>query len=143
MKPFALDTVLDYRQRLEDIAKNNLASARQAEAEASGRLAGEQQSYRVLEATIEQVQQEGVNILELIHHEEHLHYIKRNIEELEKELKKKREHVARTRKELLKRAKERQVMEKLKERQNADWKQYLSKKEAAMLDEIAVIYHRK
>jgi len=43
----------------------------------------------------------------------------------------------------MKKAKDRQVMEKLKERQNADWQQYLNKKEAAMLDEIAIIFHNK
>ncbi|SHO50715.1 flagellar export protein FliJ [Desulfopila aestuarii] len=143
MKPFGLDTVLDYRQRLEDIAKNNLAQARQAEEEVRHQLEKEQDHYRQLVATIERVQEIGVNIMELIHHEEHLKYIKTRVIELEKELKKKREHIARTRKELMKKAKDRQVMEKLKERQNADWQQYLNKKEAAILDEIAIIFHNK
>lgn len=143
MKPFGLDTVLDYRQRLEDIAKNNLAQARRAEEEARNQLNSEQENYRSVVATIEKVQEQGVNIMELIHHEEHLAYIKTRITELDKDLKKKREHVARTRKELMKKAKDRQVMEKLKERQNADWQQYLNKKEAAILDEIAIIFHNK
>jgi flagellar FliJ protein len=143
MKPFGLDTVLDYRQRLEDIAKNNLAQARKAEEEVRHQLEGEQENCRQLVATIEHVQEKGVNIMELIHHEEHLAFIKKRVVELEKELKKKREHIARTRKELMKKAKDRQVMQKLKERQNADWQQYLNKKEAAILDEIAIIFHNK
>lgn len=143
MKPFALDTVLSYRQRLEDIAKNNLAQARLAEHEAQTQLADQQERYRSLVATIEQVQRQGVNILELITHEEHLDFIKRSITELEKDLKKKREHVVRVRNDLMKKARDRQVMEKLKERQNADWQQYLNKKEAAMLDEIAIIHHNR
>jgi flagellar FliJ protein len=143
MKPFALDTVLSYRQRLEDIAKNNLAEARRAEDETQVLLAEQQESYRALVATIERIQQQGVNILELISHEEHLVYIKNGITELEKELKNKREHVVRVRNDLMKKARDRQVMEKLKERQNADWRQFLNKKEAAMLDEIAIIHHNK
>lgn len=143
MKPFALDTVLSYRQRLEDIAKNNLAQARIVENEVQIQLTEQQENYRTLVTRIEQEQQQGVNIIDLISHEEHLDYIKTKIAELEKDLQKKRDHVARTRKELLKKARDRQVMEKLKERQNADWKQYLNKKEAAILDEIAIIYHNK
>jgi len=72
MKPFSLDTVLDYRQRLEDVAKNNLSQARQAEEEARLRLENEQEKYRELVATIERVQEKGVNIMELIRHEEML-----------------------------------------------------------------------
>ncbi len=143
MKPFALDTVLSYRQRLEDIAKNNLAQARIVENETALKLAEEQESYLSLVKMIERVQQQGVSIIDLITHEEHLEFVKMRVVELEKELEQKKDHVARTRKELLKKARERQVLEKLKERQNADWKHYLNKKEAAMLDEIAIIYHNK
>lgn len=143
MKPFGLDTVLHYRQRLEDIAKNNLAQARKNEELARSELNSRQEEYRNQQQAIERVQQEGVNILDLITLEEQLLFLKGEIVTLEKELKKKREHVARTRKELVKRAKERQIMEKLRDRQNSDWRQYLSKKEAAILDEIAIIFHNK
>lgn len=143
MKPFGLETVLRYRQRLEDIAKNNLAQARLTEETTRSQLTARQDEYRAQQQAIDRVQQEGVNILKLISLEEQLNYLKGEVVALEKELKKKREHVARTRKELVKRAKERQIMEKLKDRQNSDWRQYLSKKEAAILDEIAIIYHNK
>lgn len=143
MKPFALDTVLNYRQRLEDIAKNNLAQARLSQNEIELLLADQHESYHAQVATIERVQQQGVNILELISLEEHLEFIKNSIKELEKDLKKKREHVVRVRNDLMKKARDRQVMEKLKERQNAEWRQFLNKKEAAMLDEIAIIHHNK
>lgn len=143
MKPFALDTVLSYRQRLEDIAKNNLVQARLAEHEVQLQLTEQHENYRSLLITIEQVQRQGVNILDLIHHEEHLEFINTRITELQQELKKRHDHVTRVRRELLKKARDRQVMEKLKERQNADYKQYLNKKEAAILDEIAIIFHNK
>lgn len=143
MKPFALDTVLNYRQRLEDIAKNNLAQARLSQNEIELLLAEQHESYHAQVATIERVQQQGVNILELISLEEHLEFIKNSIKELEKDLKKKREHVVRVRNDLMKKARDRQVMEKLKERQNAEWRQFLNKKEAAMLDEIAIIHHNR
>jgi len=143
MKPFGLETVLNYRRRLEDLAQSHLAEARQAEEQVRQQLADQQNMYQLLVSTIEREQATGVNILELIRHEEHLHYIKAQVAELENELKKKCDHVARTRKELLKRAKERRVMDKLKERQNTAWQNYLDKKEAAVLDEIAIIFHNK
>ena len=40
--------------------------------------------------------------------------------------------------EMMKRRME-QIMERLKEHQNSAWRKYLDKKEAAMLDEIAII----
>lgn len=142
-KPFTLDTVLDYRQQLEDIAKNNLAQARAAVEAASSELARGKERYQQQLLIIEQVQQQGVAIGELIRLEEMLTYLKDQVALYEKQLKKCHEQVARARKELMKKAKERQVMEKLKERQNAEWRKYLSKKEAAMLDEIAIIFHNK
>ncbi len=143
MKPFALDTVLSYRQRLEDIATNNLVKARQLEHNVQTELSRHKDEYRDLITRREQVQKEGVNIIELISLEDHLSFIQKKITELEAELKKKRDHVSRTRKELLRKSRERQVLEKLRERQNAAWKQHLNKKEAAILDEVAIIFHNK
>ncbi len=68
---------------------------------------------------------------------------KNRIAELKKQLAKRKQQVTVCQNELLKKSRERQVMKKLKEKQNTAWKQYLNKKEAAMLDEIAIIYHNK
>ena len=143
MKPFGLDTVLEYRQRLEDIAKNTLAQARQQEQEIQQRLQTEQNECLALIAAIERSQQQGVQILELIRQEELLTYRKTQLKELEKEHRRRQERVARARKELLQKAQERQVLEKLKEKQDAEWRHHLNKKEAAMLDEIALIFRNR
>ncbi len=143
MQPFKLDTVLDFRQRLEDIAKNTLAEARQMERAVQVQLDNQQASYATLLTTIDRVQAEGVDIYELIRLEEHLVFIKNRIAELKKQLAKRKQQVTVCQNELLKKSRERQVMKKLKEKQNTAWKQYLNKKEAAMLDEIAIIYHNK
>lgn len=44
---------------------------------------------------------------------------------------------------LLKKSKEHKILAKLKENQDSAWKDYQNKKEAAMLDEIAVLHHEK
>ncbi|MFV0439001.1 MAG: flagellar export protein FliJ [Desulfopila sp.] len=143
MKPFTLDSVLDYRRQLEEKAQGHLVAAQQAREQVELQLAEQRAMYRSLAATIDRQQLAGVNILELIDHEEHLQYLKNQIDMLAGELQKKSEHLARTRRELLTRSKERRTMDKLKERQTAEWQNFLQKKEAATLDEIAILYHDK
>lgn len=143
MKPFSLDTVLDFRQQLEDIAKNKLTETRLLEAEVKVQLEEQYNNHLAVVTKIDRVQTEGVDINELIRLEEHRIFIKDRITELKKQLDLREQQVAAAQKELLKKSRDRQVMEKLKEKQNSTWKQYLNKKEAAMLDEIAIIYHNK
>ena len=143
MKPFQLDTVLNYRQRLEDLAQNRLMSALQAEQQIQIRIEGERRLLATLIATASARQQEGIAIGELIDLEEHIRYVRTGLVALQDELAKRQEKVAAERRNLQKRSKEKQAMEKLKEKQNAAWRHHLDKKEAAMLDEIAIIYHQK
>ena len=143
MKPFSLHAVLSYKERLEDIAKNRLVKALQAEQQAMARLSEQQELYADLAGTSARRQSEGIPITELISYEEHLQYVQGRIQSLQIELSKRHEKVQAERTNLLKRSKEKQAMEKLKEKQNAAYRHYLDKKEAALLDEIAIIYHDK
>lgn len=143
MKPFTLNTVLNYRQQLEDIAKNKLAEARLRERKIRVRREEQQQKYTSVISTIDKKQLVGIDINELIRLEEHLIFIKNTINELNVQIAEREKEVAACQNELLKKSRDRQIMEKLKEQQNTAWKQYLNKKEAAMLDEIAIIFHNK
>lgn len=141
MKPFTLHSVLKYKEQLEDVAINNLTVAKQQEQQVEEQLQEQHHRKRNLIEHIEQVQAEGVDITELMHQEEHLAYVKQAIVDLNEELVKRKKHVAATRKELLLKSRDKQVLERLKEKQNAAYKKYLDKKEAAVLDEIAVNSH--
>lgn len=143
MKPFSLDTVLSYRERLEDLAKNKLAEALQAHKDAQKVLSDLEADYQEKAVLIEKVQMEGVGINDLIRLEEHLAYTKQRIAEERDTLEQRRKDVEKSRLHLLDKSRERQVMEKLKEKQNDAWKQHLNKKEAAFLDEIAIVFHDK
>ena len=143
MKPFSLDTVLKYRKRLEDIAKNRLHEAQTARQMVQDRLAAEEQEYAGLLATLDRRQFEGIDILELIRYEEQIMFSKNRIAAIRKTLDDKTARVVEARELLIRRSKERNVMEKLKTRQNQAWREHLGKKEAAMLDEIAVIFHER
>jgi len=143
MKPFSLDTVLNYRKRLEDIAKNRLFEAQSEQHAVQEKLTQEETSYTDLLNTLERLQAEGIEILELIRYEDQILFTKNRIVAIKKTLAEKISRVVAERDHLIQRSKERKIMEKLKEKQNASWREHLDKKEAALLDEIAIIFHEK
>lgn len=143
MKPFSLETVLKYRKRLEDIAKNRLFEAQSEKMQVQEKLLEEENGYAQLLETIDRRQSEGIDILDLIRYEDHIHFSKNRIIAIKKTLAEKIARVAAEREHLIQRSKERKIMEKLKEQQNKNWREYLDKKEAAQLDEIAIIFHNK
>ena len=143
MKTFSLETVLKYRKRLEDIAKNRLHEAQTAMQRVRERLETEEQLYAELMATVDRRQFEGIDILDLIRYEEQIQFSKNRITAIRKTLEEKTARFVEERDNLIKRSKERKVMDKLKTKQNQAWREHLDKKEAAMLDEIAVIFHER
>ena len=143
MKPFSLDSVLKYRVQLEKIAKNRLYEAEKKRAEALLQLQQEETIFKTLIADLAGLQSQGMDVVEMIRYEERITLIKNEVNNLRTTLAEKEKAVLRERENTLHKSKERKVMEKLKERQNIAWQQYLNKKEAAMLDEIAVIFHER
>lgn len=141
MKPFAFHTVLTYRKRLEDNARQRLADAKKAVDAVEQKLREEQQALAALIAKKERLQEEGINIMDLILYEERINRAQANIRAIEKNLLDKNEIMQREQQHLLSRAKDRRIMERLKERQDIAWQGYLDKKELAMLDEIAITRH--
>lgn len=143
MKPFSLDSVLKYRVQLEKIAKNRLYEAEKKRAEVHLQLQQKEAIFRTLIADLAGLQSQGMEVIEMIRYEERISLLKNQVDNLRTTLAEKNKKVLRERENTLIKSKERKVMEKLKERQNIAWQQYLNKKEAAMLDEIAVIFHER
>ena len=141
MKPFTLDNVLAYRRRLEDIAHHRFLEAQKVHRLVEKKLAEENTVLAELAGRSEHLQAEGMNITELIRYEERILQIKANVRAIAKTLTEKAEMVLREHQNLINRASERQIMERLKERQNKAWTAFLDKKETAMLDEIALLRH--
>lgn len=140
-KPFGLDTVLEYRRRLEDLAQQRLFQARRERDTVASRLEEEKQNQADLQDETERMQAEGIDITDLIFREERLLRLDEIIHSIQRKLEEKDNAVRKIQADLLKKSKERQVMEKLKEQQNRNWQLHLDKKEANQLDEIAVIRH--
>lgn len=143
VKPFTLDTVLEYRQRLEDGAKNDLYEARTKEMLAREKVEEQKNVYNTLITHSQKMQQNECSILDVISMESRITFAKQKLSELYEILKKQKQLTHKAHTLLVRRSKEKKVMVKLKEKQNSEWQKYLNKKEAAMLDEIAILRHTK
>ncbi len=143
MKPFALNTVLNYRKRLEEIAQHRLFEAEKNATLIEQTLQREKNLLKKQVETSNKLQAKGIDITELIRYEQMIYKIKDNIAAIQKKLFEKKNILREERENLILRSKQRQIMEQLKLRQNKNWSSYLNKKEAAMLDEIAIIRHEK
>lgn len=141
MKPFTLENVLTYRKRLEDIAHHRFIESQKVHRQVEEKLANENAILAELVGHSAHLQAEGVDITELIRYEERILQVQANTKAIAKTLVEKAEIVLRERQNLINRAKDKQIMERLKERQNRAWAAFLDKKETAMLDEIAILRH--
>jgi len=141
MKPFTLENVLAYRKRLEDIAHHRFLEAKKVHRRVEEKLAEENTILAELAGRSDHLQSEGVSITELIRYEERILQVKANARAITKTLAEKAEIVLREHQNLINRVKERQIMDRLKERQNKAWTAFLDKKDTAMLDEIAILRH--
>ena len=139
MKPFNLDTVLDHRKRLEDIATHRLVEAKLQQKRVEQKLDEGNKHLTALIKKTALLQNEPISILDLINYENRILYLKKNIDAVKKKLHEKTETTLKEQQNLIEKSKDRQIMANLKEQQNRTWRNYLNKKEVAMLDEIATI----
>lgn len=143
MKPFTLAPVLRYRQQLEDTAAIKLAKARQElqrKKEQHHRL---EEQYGALLGNLEKDQSAGITVDELLRYENHITWLKQKKDELAVQLQAASDNVRKKRDVAVDRSRDRQALEKLKEKQDNAWKSYIEKKEAAQIDEIAVLSHER
>ncbi len=141
MKPFNLDTVLDYRKRLEDIAIHRLAEAKRQEKIIQQKLDEDNRHLAALIKETAQLQNEAISILDLINFENRILFLKKNIHSVKTKLQEKSKNRNRMQENLVEKSRNRQILASLKDQQNRSWKKHLDKKEVAMLDEIATIRH--
>lgn len=143
MKPFNLETVLNHRQRMKDLARNRFQQAQNQRNMAHADFINKQNEYLNLIETSTKLQQHGVAVDEHIRYQNRIEFVSVELVKLEETLKKKNEIVVRERNHLIKKNKEVRVLEKLKEKQNVEYQQFINKKESAMLDEIAVLHRNQ
>lgn len=143
IKQFSLGNILQFRKQQEDLARQKFVVAQLEEKKIQQSLYILQQELNALIQTLEKKQEKGMVAFELARYEERINYLRQQIILMNRELDRKKKIVQQKKIILLEKSKEHKVLEKLKENQNNAWQNYQNKKEAAMLDEIAVLRHER
>jgi len=143
MKPFALDTVLKHRKSLEEQAIYRLVKAQEEENEAQRQLQEDESILATLLETFSREQSQGIEVVRLAWFEQRIPLIEQQIAAARLLVQKKKEGVKVAQELLILKSKERKIMETLQQKQDASWRKYLNRKETAILDEVAVIFHNR
>ena len=138
MKPFKLQTVLDYRKRCEDAAQKRLLESQQRRSAAAAECkAAEAEVLRLLDE-LQASKKSDLRIPELLMYEECIAFQRREAAGLEKKLAEADAEVRKRRAELVAARQEKRVLELLKEKREAAEREKRESQENKFLDEIAV-----
>jgi flagellar FliJ protein len=135
---FKLQSVLNYRTTLEEQAQQALALSQQQQRELIAAIATQQQELNDQDHTLKQRQEEGLTIAEIDIYESRINYCRRRSAQLKEQLAGLEKRIIKQRTVLLDAARDRQVMDKLKERQEAEFRREQERKERIQLDEISL-----
>jgi len=140
-KPFSLGSILTFRKREKDLALEQVVRAQLAVKKAEETLKISECVLETLIVELETKQMNGITVEELSRYEERIQFQRGQIIELATTHEKRQKTVQKKRLTLLEKVKDHKTLTALKEQQNKTWKEYINKKEAAMLDEIAILHH--
>lgn len=143
MGKFKLQTVLDYRERLESLAQQEHAAAQQKECALLDRLAEKRLELTKLHEEFEEQQRLGVSPQEFVLYTNHIEHTLAVLASLVEEWEAARDELECRRLALCKASQERQLLEKLKEKNRLDEQAQMRHKEAVQLDEIAVQHFKR
>jgi len=143
MKPFNLDPVLNYRERIEDVARQRLQQAMEQEEKAQTLHDRLREALAVNYSALDQLRQEGTRVEKLLLFEQHNELLRDELTKAAQALHESRALVARRRQDLLKASQEKKVLEKLKQHQNLLYRRHLERLERRQMDEIAVLRHQR
>ena len=141
MKPFKLQAVLDYRQTLSNIAKQELCRTREEEKELIAKLKRDRQELDKLYADFTQRQQAGITAHELILYENRCAHKAESLEFLKNKLGTIRRKIATQRQTLCETDRDKKLLEQLKEKQMIAYNLMQHRKEVSQQDEIAIQKH--
>ena len=143
MKPFSMKPVLLYRKQLEDEARQKLFTSLVKLQKIQTKLTDLTDKLSRLYADLSLERTQGTTVDRLLLFENKILVEQDKIKALQTELETQKKVVERKQRHLIQASQDKKALEKLKEKQNLAYKQYKDKKEAAMLDEIAVLRYRR
>ena len=135
---FKLQAVLDHRQFLEDNLKKELAELRQAQTDAEDRLKMLNEKEHRTRETLSREQARGLFSNQVVTYHAYLKRLDDQIDSQKAEISVISERVIKKQDEVLDAMKNRQILEKLKEKDHERFNLNLQHKETAFTDEIAV-----
>ena len=141
MKPFSMHAVLKYRKQLEDLARQRLNQALEEEARLQEELLQIQGELNELYHTQQQDREHVTTIDRLIMFDHRNELVNEQVINRQNDQEKHQVQTVKHRQQLVKTSKDKKIMEKIREQQNAAYAIYLEKKELIMLDEFAVLSH--
>jgi flagellar FliJ protein len=140
---FRLERVRALRERFEDQAREELAASLSVRLKGEAMLHAASESYQDAQETRRQTAAVEVSGQDLRASQAYIERTSRLRQAAELELDRRDAEVDARRSALLAAARDRQVLERLKERRLADHKRESDRVEAGQLDEIAIISHRR
>ncbi len=140
---FKLQPVLDYRQVLEDQAKQELARCLREEAELMELVRSEEDDLGRLYRELETRQQEGISCEALLLFQNRISHKIEQLAHLAGRMDRLQQKLARRRESFTAAARDKKLLEKLKEKKDLEFQQETKRRETIVLDEIAVQFHRR
>ncbi len=135
---FKLQPVLKHRGLLEDQARQRLAEALREERELLERFEQERRALETLQSDLCQQQMRGISIQDLLLYESHIDHRSRVLSHLGNKHEQLREKIADCRLALCQASQDKQLLEKLKAKKEAEFRQLQQQHETRQLDEIAL-----
>lgn len=143
MTKFKLQTVLDYRERLESLAQQAHAEALEWENRLLAELTAKRRDLDTLREEFEDLQRKGLDAYEFSLYSNHIGHAMGQVADLVERWEAARDEVEARRQALCVAGQERQLLDKLKEKYLNEAYAEEQHKEALELDEVAVRQFRK
>ena len=135
---FKLQTVLNHRQRLENLAQQRLADSLRREAQLQQQIAVQKAELNTLQQEFTDRQQNGITVDELQLFGLSIQRHRKALRELLEQAERQRREVAGNREQLADAAREKKLLENLKEKKEAEQRYHEGRLETAKLDDIAL-----
>ncbi len=135
---FKLQTVLDHRQRLENLAQQKLADSLRRESAMQHQLANQRATLNKMHQELTHRQQTGISVQDLQLFRLSINRHRKNLQELIEQAEELQREVKINRQLLTEAAQEKKLLENLKEKKEAEQKHQDNRRESATLDDIAL-----
>ncbi|SRR6056297_3201839 len=143
MSAYRLQSVLDYRQMLEEKAQERLIDVLEREKSCVQEIEQGQQELNVLCQKREKEQSKGIYQHELHLLESRIKFQSRYLTKLKHQLEQIYKEIEKCRQDLLEACKEKKLLQTLKEKHQTKERQEFEKKESNELDEIGILYYSR